>query len=244
MASSGTYTLSLPNASIITEAFDRIQVPPTAITRHHLMSARTSLNLELIDWENDGFNFWKTISGTVSLVANQAVYTLPANLVILTELWYSVVNGGGAGINQDRIMSPMTREEYAEIPNKLQPGTPTRYWFEMLTPPQITVWSPPAVGAPSYVFNWYGLQQMQDANLPGGETPDAPRRAWNALCARMALRLCEKFGPKNTQERIALMSEKKILADDAYAKFTHRDQEPGNARIMPNLSGYRRMGRR
>jgi len=213
------------------------------VNRHMLMSARTSLSLEFIQWENDGWNFWKTVSGTVSLVAGQAVYTLPTNLVTLSEVYYSTVNGGGAGINSDRIMLPMTRDDYAQVVNKLQTGTPTQYWFEMLTTPQITVWQVPATGAPSYVLNWYGLQQMQDAGISGGETPDIPRRATEALCAKMALRLCEKFGPKNPQARTAMLQEKKLLADDAYAKMERRDQEPGPIRIQPNISGYGRMGR-
>jgi hypothetical protein len=244
MPSSGLYTFQLPTAGVLFEAFDRIQKRPTEVDRHMLISARASLNLEFIKWENAGFNFWKTTSGTINLVVNQPTYTLPANLVMLTELYYTQVNGDGTGVNQDRIMVPIERTQYAAVVNKLQQGIPTQYWFQMLTVPQITIWEVPFVGAPQYVLNWYGLQQMQDANIANGETPDIPRRAIEALCARMALRLCEKFGPAQPQARQEMMLEKKAIADDAWNDMTRRDQEPGVTTFNPNVSGYARMGSR
>lgn len=244
MPSSGTYNFALSNASIVFEAFDRISVLPPQITRHHLISARTSLNLELERWSNAGFNFWELDSGTINLAINEATYTLPINLVTMTELWYSNVNGNGSGVNQDRIMVPITRSQYAALTNKLQQGIPTQYWFQMLTVPQVTIWEVPSIGAPNYVLQWYGLKQIQDANLGTAETPDIPYRAVDCLCARMAFRLCEKFGPKDPQARQALMTEKKLLADEAWDEMSRRDQEPGPVTVRPNLSSYARMGYR
>jgi len=243
LTSSGTYALALSNASILMEAFDRIGHPPPMVDRHMMMSARNSLNLEMIEWEDDGMVFWKTASGTVTLAAGTGTYALPTNLVTLTELWYSTVNGGGTGVNADRLMTPLTRSSYAAIANKNQTDIPTAYWFQMLATPQVTVWQVPVVGAPTYALNWYGLQQMQDAGISGGETPDAPRRALSALTAKMALRLCEKFGPKEPQARRMMMEEKKTIADEAYGKMVRRDQEPGPMIIQPNISAYGRMRR-
>jgi hypothetical protein len=351
--SSGTfaYGSSGPtNAGIILDAFDRIQRPPPTIGRHEMLSARASLNDELIAWENKGYNYWKTISGTVALQPNQATYILqgvipplyfgsvtpsqllaqgggalpttnpfvfnqlwnnsglvsispgpdpnaigfwnnggvlsftnatyatgwptssagllpgavwnnsltvavvpgltpanqPSNLVTIEEVYYSTVNALGNGVNSDRWLVPMTRTEYAQITNKMQTGIPTRYWYQMLALPQITFWEVPAAGmaSPQYVVNWFGLQQMQDANLGNGETPDVPRRALDALKAKMALRLCEKFGPQQPQARQMMMMEKKIIADEAWNDMQRRDQEPGIVmRYSPNVAVYGRMRR-
>lgn len=243
MASSGLYNFALPNVSIITEAFDRIQVDPETITPRQMVSARISLNLELVEWSNTAFNFWKLTGGTIPLVAGQATYTLPANLSTLTELWYSQVNALGTGVNQDRWLTPMTRSEYAQITNKLQPGLPTRYWLQMLVPQQFTVWEVPQAGqvAPNVVLNWYGLQQIQDANTTGAETPDIAYRAYSALTAKLTLRLCEKFGPKSPQARQQMMLEKKTIADAAYDNMARRDQEPGDIIIRPNVGVYGRL---
>lgn len=244
MTSSGTYGFQLPEVSSTIEAFDRIGILPLQITTHQMLSARTSQNLLFIEWENEGFPAWKVTSGTINLVAGTGTYSLPTNLVMLTELWYSTVNGGGAGINSDRIMFPITRSQWAQIVNKNQTGTPTQYWFEMTATPRINIWQAPAVGAPSYVLNWYGIQQMQDATMTGSESPDVVRRAFDALCAGMAYRLCEKFGPKDPQAKQAMMAEKKSLYDDAKNAMYRRDQEPGPMILQPNVSPYTRLGRR
>ena len=235
--SSGTFSFELSNASILYEAFDRINLRPTVIDRHMLISARLSLNLELIAWENAGFSFWKLDSGTIPLVPGQGVYALPQNVVTLTDLYYTTIGNP----NVDRIMVPITRTEYAAITNKTVSGQPTQYWFQMLDTPQITIWQVPATGAPAYVLNWYGLQQFQDAGIATGETPDIPRRAIDCLCAKMALRLCEKFGPSAPALRQGMMQEKKLLSDMAWAEMTRRDQEPGSITVRPNISAYARM---
>lgn len=238
MATSGTYDFGLTNASIIFEAFDRIGVRPTQMDRHMLNSARVSMNLELLDWSNRGFNFWQTTSGTIPLVANQATYTLPANMVTLTELYYTQVNGGGTGVNQDRTMTAITRQQYSQIVNKLQTGIPTQYWFQMLVTPQLTIWEVPYAGAtaPNFVLSYYGLMQIQDANTTANETPNIHYRATDALIAGLALRLCEKFGP------VPRLAEKKAAADIAWENMVRRDQEPGPITVRPEIGRYGRMG--
>lgn len=243
MSSSGLFSFRLSNSGVVFEAFDRIGKRPPQVDRHMLASARLSLNLELQDWSNEGFNFWKTTSGTVNLTANQPTYQLPGDLVTIEELYYTQVSGLGTGINSDRMMVPMTRTQYAAVVNKLQPGIPTQYWFQMLLIPQITIWQVPAAGqaAPGYVLNWYGLQQMEDANLESGQVPDIHYRATDTLCAKMALRLAEKFGPDDADRRTEMMSEKRLLADASWMALQRRDQEPGSTTFRPNVYPYTRL---
>ena len=242
-ATSGLFSFQLSNSGVIFEAFDRIGKRPPQVDRHMVASARISLNLELLDWSNEGWNFWKTTSGTINLAANQPTYALPPDLVTIEELYYSQLNTLGSGINSDRMMVPITRTQYAAVVNKLQPGIPSQYWFQMLDPPQVTIWPVPAMGqvAPSFVLNWFGLQQMEDANPYGGEVPDIHYRATDTLCAKMAVRLCEKFGPEDADSRTELMTEKKMIADASWMALQRRDQEPGNVTFRPMVYPYARM---
>jgi hypothetical protein len=233
--SSGTFNYLLTNGSVIAEAFDRIQIRPTDIDRHMMASARTSMNLEFIEWEDAGFNFWKTTSGTINLGAGLATYTLPTNLVTLEEVWVSQVNGSGSGVDQDRLLVPTTRTGYAALTNKLQKGIVTQYWFQMLTPPQVTFWQVPSIGAPSQVVRWFGLQQMEDANLAGGESPDIPRRAYETFISGMTRRLSEKFAPAQYDAKLKVFT-------GAWERMTRRDQEPGPITHIPNIGVYGRMG--
>lgn len=237
MASSGTWNFALSNASIVLEAFDRIQIEPPAISTHQMWSARNSLNLELVvSWGNAGFNFWELASGTIDLTAGLGVYPLPANIVTVTDVWFSQVNAFGPGSNNDRLLTPMSRGEFAAISNKNVSGQPNRYWYEMLATPLLNVWQPPVVGAPSCVINWYGLRQVQDANLPGGETPDVATRAIDALCAGLTRRLAEKFKPDQ-------LAAKTAIFNDAWDLLVRRDQEPGNMQFRADTSSYTRMVR-
>lgn len=239
--SSGTYTFALSNSSLVIESFDRCRIRPSELTRHHLNSARTSLNLEMLDWSNSGINLWKVISGTINLVAGTATYPIDQSIETLTEVYYTQVNGDGINQNNDRIMVPITRTQYAMITNKGTQGTPTQYWLQMLAVPQVTLWQVPSIGAPNYVVSWFGLQRMQDANLGGGETPDIVYRAYEALCARMALRLFDKFGPTDPLQSSEMEKRLTARAQVAWDNFQTRDQETGPLLIQPNVGVYGRM---
>lgn len=243
--SSGTYTWAPSNYALIMEAFDRAQMPPPMIERHHLISARYSLNSELSDWANQGYALWKITSGTISLVPGTATYAIDQSIETLTEVYYTQVNGDGAGQNNDRIMVPLTRTQYAMIPNKQTQGTPVQYWLEMLAVPQVTLWQVPSIGAPNYVVSWFGLQRMQDANLGGGETPDIVYRAYEALTAKMATRLWTKFGWKAAGNNPAVFAaHRNVLKEEAqtaWDNFQTRDQEIGPLKIQPAVGGYGRM---
>ena len=233
--SSGTFSYLLTNGSVITEAFDRIQIRPTDIDRHMMMSARSSMNLEFTEWEDAGFNFWKTSSGTIDLIAGEGTYLLPADLVTLEEVWISRVDGNGAEVDLDRILVPITRTGYAALTNKRQQGTVTQYWYQMSMPQQITFWQVPSIGAPTQVVRWFGLQQMEDANLAGGEAPNVPRRAYETFVAAMTRRLSEKFAPQQYDAKLKIF-------EGAWERMTRRDQEPGPITHIPNVGIYGRMG--
>lgn len=234
--SSGTFGFAPSDASVVFEAFDRIGIRPPQVDRHMMFSARDSMNYLFVEWENDGVQLWKVVSGTVDLVTGQASYDMPANLVTVTEVWYSQPEGLGDDSPSDRIMTPMTRTQYAMLPNKLQQGSPTQYWYQMLATPVLTVWQVPASGAaaPTYVVKWYGLQQMEASLVGSGQTPNVVRRALGALTAGMAFKLAEKFAPQR-------MPEKKALYDQAWANMATRDQELGPSLIQPQAGVYGRI---
>src|SRR5277367_1691307 len=102
--SSGTQLFFPSNLEILFEAFDRIRVRPTEVTTHQLTSARRSLNLLMVEWANKGVNLWEFVQAQLTLVPNQATYTLPSNLVTITEMFLTTINGNGVGYNSDRIM--------------------------------------------------------------------------------------------------------------------------------------------
>jgi hypothetical protein len=236
---SGTQDFFLSNSEVLFEAFDRVMVRPSEITVHHLVSGRRSMNLELQSWSNLGINLWEVVQAQLVLVPGQATYTLPANLVTMMEMYFSTVNANGAGFNEDRIMVPVTRTQYAMIPNKLQPGLPTQYWLERLEQPVVTIWQPAFQGAPAYVINYNYLQRIDDAGIGTGQIPDLPYRALDALCAGTARRLAKKFAPP--QIRAEIVAETKEDFAEAWNNFVTNDIEDGPLIMQPNVGGYARM---
>ena len=74
MATSGTYAFDMPIGDVVIEAFDRCEVRGTALTRNHMLSARRSINLELLEWSNRGVNLWAVKPFSLQIVVGQATY--------------------------------------------------------------------------------------------------------------------------------------------------------------------------
>jgi hypothetical protein len=238
---SGTYNFAPSTYSFITEAFSRIKIEPPAITTHRVIEAKNSMNWAFVQLGNRGFNLWKLVTGTINLVGptngvGQVVYTFDESLLDLTDVLFTVVNGGGSGINLDRIMVPITRDQYAALPNKLQPGQPSQFWFVPYPVPQMSIYQTSQFAAPNYILTWYGLQRNADANLANGEIPDLVYHAQEAFVACLAWRLAMKFSDMPMEE------SRKALWEEAWAEFTARDQERGPTIIAPNVEPYARMG--
>lgn len=237
---SGTYNYWQSNAGVIVEAFERCGKTPAELERRHWISARTSLNLLLVDFTNrDGVNLWKVMGPTtVQLVQGQATYTVPQNCAYLLDMYYTQVNGAGSGVNSDRIMIPISRTEYAEYPNKLQQGTPTTFWYDKLSPiPQFTIYQAPLFSGPTYVLNYYWLSRIMDAGIAGGESPDVPYLALEALCANLALALARKPTLVGKLDP-ATFADIKMNASDTWNKFADTNREDVPMHIQPNVNAY------
>lgn len=240
MATSGTYDFGMSNSSVLLEAFDRCKIRPTAVTRDQILSGGRSMNLELISWANRGVNLWKVESFTIQLVAGQAAYTagagvtnIPARTISFLDVYYSLLNAGGAGINIDRIMIPMSRSVYDELSNKLQPGVPTMYWFNKLLSPTLTLYQPPLQGYPTAQISGHLLSRLQDSNLGGAQNPDVDTLALDALCAGLARRLGTKF-VDDQKHQMRLDTE----AKEAWTLFSDTNREEAPISIVPDWGNY------
>lgn len=132
----------------------------------------------------------------------------------------------------DNIMTPLGRTDYAMIPDKYAQGTPTTYWFNRQSVPQISVYQAPDQNGPYQLCMWRMLR-CQDANASMGETPDIPYRFIDCLCAQLAVRLAMKYAKQMLD---ALGPAAKAAWDEAAIE----DRERADIMIMPMLDGYYR----
>jgi hypothetical protein len=229
MTSSGQYNFTMSNGETVLEAFSRINVRPTSIRQEHMVDARRALNLLLVEAANKQVNLWKVELISVPMISGQLTYTVPARVVMMLDAWITTGTGVTAS---DTTITPISRTEYASMSNKQTPGRPTSFWFDRLIAPTFTVWPVPNQ-ANMWTLNYYACAQMQDANLPGGETPDLPYLWLDWFAAALAHRLSRKYAP-------ALEAVRKADAQEAWSVAATQNVENVPLSITPTLSSYYR----
>jgi hypothetical protein len=228
--SSGTYSYTLSNAEAVVAAFERCQVRATELRQEHFITARRELNDLFVELSNRGVNLWKVELDTISLVQGTLTYSLPSQTVVILDAYISL--NYGTTSQTDTYVTPMSRTQYASIADKYTQGRPTTYWMDRLINPSVTMWPVPDAGGP-YTFAYYNLAQLQDANLPGGETPDLPYRWLGVLMTGLAVRLARVYAP-------ALLDARKADFADAWQWAAEQDVENAPTSFAPNISQYYR----
>ena len=228
MTTSGTYNYNPSIGEVVLYAFNLCQVRSTSIAQEHLNSARQAMNMMLSRWSNMGVNLWKVDTETITLVEGQSTYPVPSDTVMILDMYARTPSGT---TNTDRIMMPVSRSEYASYPNKLQQGFPTVFWFDRLISPTVTVWPVPDGSGSPTTITYYRVTQVQDANLPGGETIDVPYRWLDAFANGLAYYLARIWQPQ-------LVGQLKQEADEAYMIAANQDTENVSVFISPQIQGY------
>lgn len=229
MTSSGTYSFALSNADVMIEGFARCGVRRTALLAEHIADARTAINLAMVKFSNLQPNLWSSEQQTVALVAGTTTYTLPARSVMVLSCF--IRTGSGTAQN-DQIVWPVSEAEYASFSNKASQGKPSVYWFNRQITPTLSFYLTPD-DATTYTAYLQIVRQLQDANLPSGETPDIPYRWIDALCAETAHRLSRIYAPDKEQMR-------KADAAEAWSVAATQDTENVPLVIAPAIGVYSR----
>lgn len=195
-----------------------------------MASGRKELNFLFSSWSNKQPNLWEVTLNSISLVQGTASYSVPSNVVMMLDVYRTLNNGQTT--QTDIYMTPISRTEYATYASKFVQAPPTVYWFDRLESPTVTVWPVPDGSGP-YTLNYYACTQMQDANVPNGETPDIPYRWIDAMIAGLAHRLSRIYAPTLEQTR-------KADAMEAWQIAAAQDTEGVPLVLSPGLSGYYR----
>ena len=225
MTSSGTFNFSPSNGELVLAALERVRVRGPEIRQEHMLSARRELNFMFSSWSNFSPNLWEVIRTQTTLTQGTATYTLPNKTIMVLDA--SIVLNFGLSTESRTYITPISRTEYLSYANQQTQGKPTVYWYDRLISPTLTLWPVPDANGP-YTLDFFSCTQMQDAGLPGGETPDVPYRWLDAMVAGLAGRLAVIYAPELEAQRKADAKEALMLAQD-------QDIENVNFRIMPQI---------
>jgi hypothetical protein len=226
MSTSGTYSFNPGLGEEVLYSFGLCGIRNTALTQQHFETARMATNMLLGRWSSDGVNLWQVDLQCIPLIQGCATYAVPSNTIVMLDMYYTI-NTGTAQI--DRIMTPVSRTEYASYPNKKMQGAPTVAWFDRLLSPTVTLWPTPN-GTQSF-FKYYRLRQTQDANFTNGQGVEIPYYFIDAFCLGLAYRLALTWAP----DKVPML---KPLADEAWALAAKQNVETNSVYVSPMVQGY------
>jgi|TARA_Y100000310_G_scaffold202996_1_gene203243 hypothetical protein len=224
MATSGTTAFTLDFTEIAEEAWER--AGGEMRSGYDLRTARRSMNLLTIEWQNRGINLWTIDEGSVSLVADTAEYSLPADTVDILD---AVVRTGSGTTQSDITINRISASVWSSIPNKLITGRPIQFWIErLLTTPSINVW--PVPNNNDYTFYYWRIRRIEDAGN-GVETPDMNFRFFPALVAGLAYYLAMKV--PGLANRVPIMQAE---YERQFMLAAEEDRNKVSVRFVPRIA--------
>ena len=125
MSTSGTATFNLDLNDLFEEAFERCG--KQLRSGYDFRTARRSMNILTIEWQNRGINLWTIEQNQIVLNTGQALYAIPTDTVDVLDAVTRQYNG--AQTNQiDINLSRISESTYSTIPNKNAYGRPIQMW--------------------------------------------------------------------------------------------------------------------
>ena len=203
MATSGTFTFNLDLGDAIEEAFERAGLELRS--GYDYKTARRSIDLLMLEWQNRGLNLWTVKFGTQALTAGTSAYTLDGKIFDIVEAFLRT-DAGDTDSQFDQSMTRISVSQYAHLSNKLTQSKPLEYYVER-TPTGIVInlWPSPD-SQETYTFGYYYMERIEDAGKPASNNMDVPARYLPCLVAGLAYNLSVKY-PEVSDRSTLLKSE-------------------------------------
>jgi len=207
---------------IFEEAYERAGLEMRS--GYDLKTARRSLNLLTLEWQNRGLNLFTIEAGTLAVTAGTATYTLPADTIDIIEHQIRT----GAGTNQiDTSLERVSVSTYAQQTNKNTEGRPTQIYVQRLpTETKVTLWPVPD-NTTTYQIAYHRLKGIDGLSSGiGTEVSSVPPRFVPCLVAGMAYYIAMK---KNPQMAAGLKQEYEFQFQLAAGE----DEETASIKFVP-----------
>ena len=224
---------------IIEEAFELAGIESR--TGNDLRTARRSLNMLMLEWQNKGINLWTVDEQTITsatIVAGTATYDIDIDtLSILSAVIRT--DAADTSLQADIVISPISSATYSQIPSKLQTGRPTLYYFNRIgikdvtgsdRASTVTLWPVPDASS-TYTFVYWRMRRIADAGASIANTMEVPERFLPALQYGLAEKIAEK---KNLPSMQRLSMKAVALFEEA----AEEDRTKETLRIVPGLTAY------
>lgn len=230
MSTSGTSAFNLDFSEIAEEAWER--AGREMRSGYDLRTARRSMNLLMLEWQNRGINMFTIDEGQILLEQGVAAYDLPDDTIDLLDAVIRT-GAGSASTQADLSITRISVSTYATIPNKLSSGRPIQMWIKRgVANPTVTVWPVPNQGtveAPYYILRYWRMRRIEDAGT-GINTADVNARFLPALVAGLAYYIAMKV--PELAGRIEML---KMVYEESYRLAGDEDREKASVRFVPRI---------
>ena len=215
---------------IIEDAYERIGLQ--GVSGNQLRSARRSLNIMFQEWANRGLHYWEVANNNITLVADQATYTMFRSTGDGTSdatAVYGVDDVLEASYRASNIDTPLTkinRSTYQALSNKSSTGQPTQYFVQrFIDKVTITLYLTPGSSEAGNFLNYYYVKRIQDVGDYTNAT-DVPYRFVPCMVSGLAYYLSQKFNPQ-------LVQQMKLLYEDELNRALQEDGSSSSSFITP-----------
>ena len=251
MAISGTYTFNPDVGEIVEEAYERAGLEMRS--GYDLRTARRSLNMLTLEWQNRGLNLWTINQGTVTHTAGNVALTDNFLNKGTSDYWLHETNSGlldvalrtndgNTSTQADYHLSRISQPTYAAIPNKLSQGRPLQYYLERKAIldtgtaadayDDINLWPVPDKNTTYKLIYWF-VKRIADTGDDASNTMQIPARFIPALVAGLAYHIACKR-PEATPKVMML----KQFYEEEFRLAAEEDRVKTSARFVPRILGY------
>ena len=213
-------TPDLPD--IFEEAYERAGLELN--TGYDLRTARRSLNIMLLEWQNRGLNLFTIDEGTLSINAGTATYIMPIDTIDVIE--HNIRTGTGT-TQVDTALERISVSNYAAQSNKNTTGKPSQIYVQRLaTETKVTLWPVPDT---DYTLAYFRLKGIDGLSTGIGTTAAIPPRFIPCLVAGLAYQIAMKK-PESAARVVPLKQEYEYQFELAAGE----DAETASIRFVPH----------
>ena len=213
---------------IIEDAYERIGLQ--GVSGYQLKTARRSLNIMFQEWANRGLHYWEVGNNDITLVANQAVYTIfrstgdgtsDATAIYGVDDILEAVYRNSSSV--DSPLTKINRSTYQALSNKTATGTPSQYFVQrFIDKITITLYLTPGSSEAGNKLNFYFVKRIQDVGDYTNAT-DVPYRFVPCMVSGLSFYLAQKYAPQRAQEMKLYYEDEfnRALTEDGSSTSTH-----------------------
>jgi len=223
MATSGSIDFTLTRDTIIADALEligAIGIGDTPTSADYTTCART-LNMMVKAWQGQGIHLWTETEMTVTLVVDQATYTLSPRPLYIKAARFRNAD------DVDRPVRVDSRVEFFNIPNKTSAGKINRIYYDpQLGSGTLYVWPVPDDATETLRLTY--IRSLEDFDA-SGDNPDFPQEWLQTITYNLAVRIAAKYGKNVTKTAPELIS----IAQLSLLEMQLWDTENSKIRIVP-----------